>query len=259
MAASKIHSHDIDAYAHLHSPIHQWDGRFKVVGLLAIIFAFASVHSIQSLPILIAITVFIYSQSNLPWGLIWRKLLIPGYVVTAIVIFLPFIYGQTVIAEVGPFQVRQEGVNHALLIAGRLFCIVILAFVVFGTDSFIRTIGALRALRLPDIMADMLLLTYRYLYEITAFFSQMQTSARTRGFQGNAFSMKNLGTLASLIGHLFIRSYEKSERVYKAMVLRGYGTAKAQDDMFKAKNSDYIKTAICLLTALLLLVWDRLI
>ena len=253
------HSHDIDVYADLKSPIHQWDGRFKIVGLLAIIFAFASVKQIQSLPILIAITVLIYSLSNLPWRLIWRRLLIPGYVVTAIVIFLPFVSGETVLAHIGPFQLRQEGLYLALLIAGRLFCIVILAFVVFGTDSFIRTIGALRALRLPDIMADMLLLTYRYLYEISAFFNQMQTSARIRGFQGKQFSFKNIGTLASLIGHLFIRSYEKSERVYKAMVLRGYGTVNAQQAQFKSVTFDYLKTALCVFIAVLLLVWDRLI
>ena len=87
----------------------------------------------------------------------------------------------------------------------------------------------------------------------------MQTAARIRGFQGRTFSLKNVGTLAALVGHLFIRSYEKSERVYKAMVLRGYGSAGVRQGEFVATSLDYGKTIVCVLAAVLLLVGDRLI
>ncbi|MEM7335066.1 MAG: cobalt ECF transporter T component CbiQ [Chloroflexota bacterium] len=259
MAAGHSHGIEIDAFAGLDSPIHRWDGRFKIAGLLGLIVAFASVQTIRSLPFLILITVTIYALSHLPWHILRHRLAIPGLVVSALVIFLPFISGETVLFSAGPIQIRQEGLFLALLIAGRLFCIVTLAFVMFGTDTFVRTIHALRALKFPDIMADMVILTYRYLFEISAFFAQMQTAARLRGFQGNTFSMSNIGTLASLIGHLFIRSYEKSERVYKAMVLRGYGYQAVRQDLFAATRDDVLKTAVCLLIAILLIASDYLI
>ena len=259
MAAGHSHHADIDAYAGLDSPVHRWDSRFKILGLLALIVAFASVRSIKSLPILIPLTLLIYGSSRIPWHVLRHRLAIPGYVIIALVIFLPFISGDIVLLTLGPLQLRQEGLFLGLLIAGRLFCIVTLAFVMFGTDTFIRTISALRALHFPDIMADMVLLTYRYLFEISSFFSQMQTAARVRGFQGRTFSLKNLGTLASLVGHMFIRSYEKSERVYKAMVLRGYGAGALRQDIFRALPADYLKTTLCLATAILLLLRDRLL
>ena len=259
MAGGHNHHGDIDAFAGLKSPIHQWDSRLKIVGLLTLIVAFASVRDWRSLPVLILLTVIIYGTSRLPWHVLRHRLAIPGYVIAALIIFLPFISGETILASLGPINLRLEGLTLAALIAVRLFCIVTLAFVMFGTDSFIRTIAALRALRFPDIMADMVLLTYRYLNEINGFFAQMQTAARIRGFQGRAFSLSNVGTLAALVGHLFIRSYEKSERVYKAMVLRGYGATGVRPGEFVATSKDYGKTAVCVLAALLLLVGDRLL
>lgn len=259
MASGHSHHGDIDAFAHLHSPIHQWDSRFKLVGLLALIVAFASVRDWRTLPFMIAITLLIYAQSQMPWHVLRHRLAVPGYVISALIIFLPFISGSTVLASLGFLTVRQEGLELALLIAVRLFCIVTLAFVMFGTDTFIRTIAAMRALRFPDIMADMVLLTYRYLFEISDLFAQMQTAARIRGFQGSAFSLANIGTLAALVGHMFIRSYEKSERVYKAMVLRGYGATAVRRDQFATTRRDYIKTSVCIVVAILLLVGERLL
>ncbi len=259
MADGHNHQADIDAYAQMQSPIHQWDTRWKIVGLLGLIAAFAMVQDWRFMPLLILITCLIYAASGMPWHALRHRLIIPGYVVAAIVIFLPFISGQTVLATLGPISIFQEGIALSLLIAVRLFCIVTLAFVMFGTDTFVRTILALRALRLPDIMADMVLLTYRYLYEIGAFFAQMRLAARLRGFQGSVFSRQNINILASLVGHLFIRSYEKSERVYKAMVLRGYGSGGVRREIFHSGAADYVKTAVALLLAISLILMDQLL
>lgn len=259
MAGGHTHQIDIDAYAQMQSPIHQWDTRWKIVGLLGLIVSFAVVQDWRFLPLLLLVTGIIFAASGIPWHALRHRLKVPGYVVAAIVVFLPFISGQTVLATVGPINVYQEGVALSLLIAVRLLCIVTLAFVMFGTDTFVRTILALRALRFPDIMADMVLLTYRYLYEIGAFFAQMQLAARLRGFEGGVFSRKNIGVLAALVGHLFIRSYEKSERVYKAMVLRGYGSGGVRQGIFKAERMDYLKTAVALLIALSLILMDQLL
>ena len=258
------HSHghtgrDIDAYAGLKSPVHRWVTPLKMVGLLALIIAFASIQDWRSLPAVLILTVIIYSLTRIPWSVLRQRLTVPGYVIAAIVIFLPFISGSTVLAAWGPLTVRAEGLALAALIAGRLAAIVTLAFVMFGTDAFIRSISALRTLRFPDIMADMVLLTYRYLYEIGGMFSQMQTSARLRGFEGGLFSLGNVGTLAALVGHLFIRSYEKSERVYRAMVLRGYGVGGVRRDQFVFATADYWKTAVCVVAAIVLIIIDRFI
>ncbi|MGB7521136.1 MAG: energy-coupling factor transporter transmembrane component T, partial [Spirulinaceae cyanobacterium] len=50
-----------------------------------------------------------------------------------------------------------------------------------------------------------------------------QRAMKMRGFKNKKFSLRNLKILASLTGSLLVSSYEKSKRVYQAMILRGYG------------------------------------
>lgn len=244
-------SHRLDEHADLHSPIHQWDGRFKLVGLLFLIFAFATVSNVILLIPMLIITLLLYRLTRLPWSFLRHRLEFPGFFILFLVIFLPFVAGETILASFGPFDIRQEGIEQAAVVAVRFFCILTLAIVLFGTDTFINSIKAMRALRFPDILADMVLLTYRYLFEISTYFQTMRTAARMRGFRPN-FSLASLNTLTSLLGHMIVRSYEQSERVYKAMVLRGYGTLQPQKiNTFAANQADIFKLIVTVAVAIL--------
>ncbi|GAF82078.1 unnamed protein product, partial [marine sediment metagenome] len=56
----------LDEYAHLGSPLHRWDPRFKLIGLLALIFAFSFVREPYMLPAMVMVTSAIYFVSKLP-------------------------------------------------------------------------------------------------------------------------------------------------------------------------------------------------
>ena len=254
MAGGHLHFNSIDTYAKLNSPIHAWDTRYKIGGLLSLIIAFALVQDWQLLPLLVILTLAIYQASKLPWHMLRHRLTIPGAFIGMLVLFMPFVAGETILTSVGPLDIRREGLELAGLVAVRFFCIVTLAFVMLDTDTFYRTIEALRALRFPDLMADMVLLTYRYLFVVGDFFGRMQTAARLRGFQGNFLSLGTLNTLAALIGHMLIRSYEQSERVYKAMVLRGYGNVEIRPKLFHATRTDQLKLLAANTLALTIIV-----
>ena len=232
-------SHRLDEHADKHSPIHHWDARFKLVGLLVLIFAFATVDSIWLLGPMLIVTLLAYQASNLPWSFLRHRLEFPGFFILFLVVFLPFVVGETLVVSFGPFDIWQEGLEQAAVVLLRFFCILTLAIVLFGTDSFINTVKAMRALRFPSILADMVLLTYRYLFEISTYFQTMQTSARMRGYR-TEFSLASLTTLTSLLGHMIVRSYEQSERVYKAMVLRGYG-GEIRQTAYHSTRNDYLK------------------
>jgi cobalt/nickel transport system permease protein len=96
----------------------------------------------------------------------------------------------------------------------------------------------------------MTLLAYRYLFEIGGDLRRMETAMRLRGFGANGFSTRGLGILASLAGSILVRSYERSDRVYNAMMLRGYGQAPGGVlDEFQGGSSDVILTGAVLLAA----------
>ena len=116
----------------------------------------------------------------------------------------------------------------------------------------------MRALRLPAIMADMAFLFLRYLQEIGDNLQKMQTSMRLRGFHHHRFNIRGLSILSWLSGSMLVRSYERSEWVYQAMILRGYGHAPYPRDEFQTHSRDVITLGVILLLAAAFVTGDIL-
>lgn len=217
----------LDQYAHLRSPIHRWESRAKLIGLVVLIFAFSAVRDVRLLPAMYGVTALLFALSRLPGSYLLGRLKLPGYFLLFLVLLLPFVSGETVLWQLGPLALRWEGILNAVIIASRFLCIITVTLVLFGTSPFLTSIKAMRSLGLPPILADMILLTYRYLFEMADMLATMRTAIRVRGFDGSQLNRRSLSTLASLVGSLLVRSYEQAEQVYNAMILRGYGADRA--------------------------------
>ncbi len=214
----------MDEYANLDSLIHRWDARCKQLGLTTLIFGFATVNSWQWLLLMLAISSSLYMLSKLPLSFLIRRLRYPSLFVLGLVVMLPFVSGQTIIWQIGPLAVKQEGCLAMLLITGRFVAIMTLCLVMFSTNSMLTTVKALQWGGMSPVMVDMILLSYRYLFELDKQLKTMATALRLRGFKSRQINQRNLSIFAALAGTLFVRSYEQSEQVYKAMRLRGYGS-----------------------------------
>ena len=238
----------LDQHAHLNSPIHRWDPRFKLVGFLVLIFAFSFISELTLLPVLALITLAIFFFSKIPGSFILNRLRYPSFFLFVVVIILPFISGSDVVASAGPIDINREGLEAALLISVRFFSILTLGLILFATAPLLTSIKAMRSLGLPAILADMTLLTFRYLFEIGNYLHQMETALRLRGFNARRFSRRGFSTLAWLGGSILVRSYERSEWIYQAMIMRGYGQNSnlAQHD-FKADTYDIAVLVIALM------------
>ena len=240
----------LDAYADLESPLNRWDPRGKLLGLMSLIFAFSLVRDLRLLPVMLAVTAILYVASNLPPRFVLSRLRYPGAFLLIVAVLLPFLSGTTVLFQLGPLALRLEGCLELLRIVVKFVSIVTVGLVLFGTGPFLTTIKAMRALRLPPILADMMLLSYRYIFEIGGDLGRMETAMRLRGFRANRVSARGFGNLASLTGSILVRSHERSDRVYKAMMLRGYGQAPRQaSDEFRAGRADIIALAGVVLVA----------
>ena len=88
-----------------------------------------------------------------------------------------------------------------------------------------------------------------YIYEIGNDLETMETAMGLRGFRARRPGSRTLSVLASLTGSILVRSYEQSERIYKAMVLRGYGHSLRSHDEFRACPRDVIGLGGALLVA----------
>ena len=234
--------------------MHHWDPRMKLIGLLLLAFTFSFVSNLNVLPVMIGLTLGVVTLSRYPVRRLLRRLRYPSLIILCLVLLLPMISGFTPLVEWGGLTVTKEGLLAAVLVAVRFFCIITLATVLLGTTPVLVNIKAMRALGLPDIMADMALLVVRYLEVLAADLRRMRVAMRLRGHAEQRWPWQNLQTTAWLTGSLILRSYERSQFVYNAMRLRGYGHAPMRSDEFTASRADVLAlAAVCAAAALL--VW----
>lgn len=241
---------ELDAYAHLDSPLHRWEPKARLIGLAKLILAFSFVQRLQLLPAMLAVTLVLYAVARLPLSFLWKRLRSPGFFLLVMALLLPFLSGSTVIMRIGPVALRREGLLDTVLIVGKFVSIMTVGLVLFGVAPFLNTIEAMRAMGLPPLLADMTLFSYRYIYDIGDDLATMQTAMGLRGFRARHLGSRSFGALASLVGSILVRSYEQSERVYKAMILRGYGqSSRRRDSNGRVRPRDVLMLALVLLVA----------
>lgn len=130
--------------------------------------------------------------------------------------------------ELGPLAVTvtDAGVRDFLTILLKSWVSVQAALLLAYTTSFHDLVDALRELRVPRIMIAIIGFMYRYLAVMTDEAGRMMRartarSAAPRGRGGGTVVWRATVT-GRMVGSLFLRSYERSERVFAAMQARGF-------------------------------------
>jgi cobalt/nickel transport system permease protein len=127
--------------------------------------------------------------------------------------------GDTVLAA-GPLRITDEGRLRFGSALGRAAVALGAAVILVSTTRFADLVDALRTLRLPRVMTDSLTLAYRYLYTLNDEVERLRRAARSRNAATGAASRRRL--LMGIAAAAFHRSFDRSERVYQAMLARGY-------------------------------------
>ena len=106
---------------------------------------------------------------------------------------------------------------------------IVAMLVLAGVTSFHAILVGLRKLGLPIVLVGTLGFMERYRYVISEELTRMATARRARTFSRRR--TLSLGMAGGLIGLLFLRAFERAERVHGAMVARGWqGTLHSLDD-----------------------------
>jgi cobalt/nickel transport system permease protein len=203
---------------------------------------------------LVATVLFILSNTLLPdgawhafalaWGLILAASALsglgPGYTLRRSFVALPFalvavsalfaLPGRPLFAlTLGPWDLvaTDAGLVRFASIVVRTWLSVQLAILLVATTRFPDLVHALRALHVPAVLVAIVSLMYRYLHvlaeETTRLLRAREArSARLEGRRGGGSLAWRARVAGSMAGQLFLRSYERSDRVYNAMLARGY-------------------------------------
>jgi cobalt/nickel transport system permease protein len=141
-----------------------------------------------------------------------------------IAIFVPFLKeGQAVFTwNAGPLSlaVSHEGVEMLITILLKAWLAALALVWLSGTTRLPDLLHAMRRLGVPAVLVMTMSFMLRYIVVIAEEARNMKLARDLRG--GSLTRLREIKSLGSIIGTLFIRSYERSERVYAAMLSRGF-------------------------------------
>ena len=201
-----MHSHFLDTYSHLDSPIRRLAASAKVI---------ASVLTVLTL-VVMPPSPILYCTVGLILVMVAAASRIPGpFLLKRFILLEPF-----VLTAASLVLMQPEGGLKFLAVAARsslcIFTLVLLA----NTTPFSELLEVLRRARVPGIMITTLALMYRYLYVLKDESARMRLARASRTFAPTRRHAWR--SLATIVAQLFVRSSARSERVYGAMCARGW-------------------------------------
>lgn len=235
-----MHLPEIDKYSSLKSPFHSWDPRIKIISISVLIVSIVLTPYIIGAVLGLITAIVMVLISRIPFSFIFRHL----RWVFIFCIFLLIIMPLT----------ADDGFRYAILISLRAISAVILLFPMIGTMKFDSTLKALQKLKIPNMFVQMIMFTYRYIFVLIEETRRTLVASVSRGFKKKT-SVYNLKITGSIIGMLFVRSFERTERIYNAMICRGYnGKIKTLDEYVICKG-DIVKAFIIVIPTVIIILW----
>ncbi len=210
-----------EPFAYGTSPIHNIDPRFKIVMATLYAFAVALADGFPALVLSLAFSFALIGMSRLPLLDVARRVALVNGFVLFFWLVVPLTYPGEPLFSLGPLTATREGA----LVSARITLksnAILLAFIALIATSSIATLGAaLSRLGVPRKMVHLLLLNYRYIFVMEEEYHRLVRSTVIRGFHPST-SIHTYRTFAYLVGMLFVRASERAERVYQAMLCRGF-------------------------------------
>ncbi|HEU4540042.1 MAG TPA: cobalt ECF transporter T component CbiQ [Jiangellaceae bacterium] len=153
------------------------------------------------------------------------------FIVTRMVVEVPFVVFALLLPVIstGPridvfgLSLSGDGVLAGWNILAKGTLGVVAAILLAATTDARALLIGLQRLRLPTRLVEIAAFMVRYADVVVSDMQRMRIARESRGFEGRHFG--HLRVVAQSAGALFIRSYERGERVHLAMLSRGYAGA----------------------------------
>jgi cobalt/nickel transport system permease protein len=220
------------------SRVHRLDPRAKVIGFLGItVVAVSTPFAAWPVWLVCAgVLAAVGVAARIRPGVIWRRarVILPFVLVAGA--FLPFfrVGGETV--ELGPFTVTTAGLETFAAISAKAAIGVVGAVLLGATTTFPSVLRGLESLRVPRLFVLIAAFAYRYLFVVVDEVQRMRAALAARAYAPR--SMLHAGSAGRVATALFLRTYARGERVYLAMLSRGYAGSMPRLEPLSFARSD---------------------
>jgi len=262
-----MHVHFLDPYQDGHSAIHRLDPRVKFVLAVSFIFTTA-LTPIGAWPVyilLFALAISVAVLSELGVGFVLRRavLALPFVLAALPVIFT--IEGPVLFSlPIGPWTLTATipGLERFISVALKSWISVQIAIVLSASTPFPDLMVAMRAVRVPRMLVAIFGLMWRYLFVFADEALRLIRARLSRSGEIDQPGLKTGGSVAwrariagGMAGSLFLRAFERSDRIYMAMVARGYDGEVRSAPLPRLRSADWLVLIFVLALFVLLLAF----
>jgi len=216
------HGHDVGErlYIHRHSPIHDLPPHFKILSFLTFLIICVATP-IQNFWAFIAFAFLIFTllrMAKLPVLTIAKRATIEvPFLIFAFL--MPFFSAGEKFEFLG-IEISRPGAIAAASIIAKGTLGVLTAILLSGSTPAREILRGFELLKMPSLLVQIMTFMLRYMNVITDEMERMKVARLSRGFEERG--IRDWKFIAGTAGALFVRSYERGERVHTSMIARGY-------------------------------------
>ena len=209
----------LDDLANQNTVIHRLNPLAKLLTTLVYLLAVTSFsrYEVTALLPFALYPAVLLSLSDLPLGLIAKRLIWVLPFIVFIGIFNP-LFDSVPLVQLGTISVSGGWLSFASILLRSLLAVTS-AVLLLATTGMEGICSALFRLKVPRVFVVQLLFMYRYLYVLLDELARTLRANSFRSFQGDGLGFKVWG---SLLGQLLLRTVDRAQRIYYAMLCRGF-------------------------------------
>ncbi|MEV0265040.1 cobalt ECF transporter T component CbiQ [Streptomyces sp. NPDC050617] len=240
------HAHRL--YRHGHSPVHLLPPHCKIAAGFCFVLVVVSTPrtALWAFALYALLLAAVAAAARVPPGFLLKRLLIEAPFV-GFAVLMPFV-AQGARVDVLGLSLSESGLWGAWNVLAKGTLGVAASVLLAATTELRALLLGLQRLRLPPLLVQIASFMIRYGDVITDELRRMRVARESRGW--TARGVRHWGVLGKTAGALFIRSYERGERVHLAMVSRGYAGAMPVIDEIAATRAQWARAAVLPLAAL---------
>jgi cobalt/nickel transport system permease protein len=211
----------LEEFAEGNSFFHRLDPRVKFITVIPYIFIIAVMQGTKGPFSALMISLLMIVFSRISFKKLVGRLIVVNTFILFLWIFLPFSYPGEAVFNIGSLKATHEGFLYTLSITLKANAIVLATIAILGTSEVFSLAHALVHLKVPAKLVYLFFFFYRYISVLHEEYIRLRNAMLIRCFKPKT-NMYTYKTYAYLIGMLVIKSYDRSQRIYNAMLCRGF-------------------------------------
>jgi len=248
--------HDfIDKYSNLNSVLHKIDPRVKLLLSFSFLILIASTYNIKLFSLYLGIVLILLVMSRVPIHFYLKKLVMvtPLALIISFFIYLSYLIEHRIDITFEAFSRYYPVYNTLVLLVSKIYLSILVITLLISCTRFDALLWGLRKYKLPLIVTTLSKLVYTYIF---VFIDELHRTLRAYKSRTPELRISRVKVYGNIAAGIFLRSLDRSDSIYKAMVSRGFTGEFPEGNSNRLKFIDFMAVlSFLLIVAAARLLW----